>query len=411
MQTNRAMQIAKWIVALVIVAIVGALLGWYYFLRTSTQDTAALAEARGFDSGIPAFVGSTGSTDQNIARSLQVGTSTVNAAVARSSGGANMWQVSDMPIAGSGFVGSSTLAYVARSTGYVFSVDPKTRTSTRLTNTLRPKVYEALLGAGGHVIERTVDESGAVVTFIGQVATSSASAENALLGTEIEGVGAVATNAAVDLFVYLQGGRDGVSGFLSGWTAAKQKRIFQNPLTNWRISMLADGRVVLAQKPADGIPGYAYLVGGTGALQLLASGAGLTVLPHASSTALLVGNSSGEGAYSLFALASATSAPRLLNVATIADKCVWAPGKVLIAYCAVPGSIASKTFLDEWYRGASRTMDTWVRIDATTGSTTPLLPATGPSFDVKDPIIDDTGSYLAFTNASDNTLWLVTIPQ
>lgn len=405
-------RIARWVVGLIIVAVVGALLGWYYFLRSTADQTASLAASRGLQDGAPAFTGTTGSTNANIVQSMQA---QGNAGFAASStfSTKDVWEVSSTPIAGASFSATGALIYVERSTGYVFSADPATHSIVRLTNTLRPKVYQAFIASQGRIIERTIAADGSVVNFIGQIAAPSAtSSESSLLGTNLEGqVESFAVNAAGGAYVYaLAQPRGGIVGITSNWSGTKQQRVFTSPLTGWNMWYLSDGRIVLSQKAADGVAGYAYEVGKNGSFSQIAQGLGLTVLPRASSTALLIGTSAGNGALALTALASAKTAPTALAIATPADKCAWAPGTSLVAYCAVPGGNVSGTFLDDWYRGAVHTSDSWWKIDVLSGSSTPLS-IIGPSHDVLGPVIDPTGTHIAYENASDGTLWLLTIPN
>jgi hypothetical protein len=416
MNSTTAWRLARWIVAFLIVAIVGALLGWYTFLRGSTNATNAVATARGLGANVPAFSGTTGSTQQNIAATVQ-GESAPSANASSTYSGKHLWEVSNTPVAGADFNGTTTLQYVAQATGYVFTADPKSHGVVRLTNTLRPKVYDAYVAPGGYVVERSIESTGEVTAFVARVASSTATStvDGALSGTYLNGhIDALAVNPATHMLLYtLQQGDGSAYGMLSDWSTTKQKRLFETPLTQWRLWYLPDGSIVVAQKPADGYEGYAYRVDGkTGAFAPLVSGEGLTVLPRASSTAMLFGTSSG-GVLALFAQASAKSSASALPLTTVADKCVWAPGTALVAYCAVPSSVVSNTFLDDWYRGTLHTTDTWWTVNALTGSSTPLFATTSsdPQLDVKNPVIDPTGSYIAFENASDGTLWLLTLPH
>ncbi len=115
---------------------------------------------------------------------------------------------------------------------------------------------------------------------------------------------------------------------------------------------------------------------------------------------------------SLYAQVDAKASATLLSVHTIADKCVWAPGKELIAYCAVPQSAPSGNFLDNWYKGTTHTVDSWWRIDASGGSAQ-LVYSPDPSLllDVEKPTIDGGGNYLAFRNARDGSFWVLRLKK
>ena len=160
---------------------------------------------------------------------------------------------------------------------------------------------------------------------------------------------------------------------------------------------------------------------------------GLTFLPNASSTALIYGTSE-RGSLSLFARTREDATAVSIPIKTVADKCVWSTEtptaaqstttpkissksapivKPLIAYCAVPQFVTSNTFLNDWYKGAIHTSDSWWRVDVSSGTVELLLSpsATNQSIDVKNPIMDASGKYISFMNTTDNTLWLLRISK
>jgi hypothetical protein len=288
----------------------------------------------------------------------------------------------------------------------------------RLTDTLRPKTYEALFAANGSVIERSLDGTGTIITFAGSLSTSTPSAASSSLetlsGVDLaQGIGAVAVDPVSRTIFYTIDGPSGGSLLSSDWTGAKEKHLFSSSIEDWRIFAPGDGSVDLVQAPEDGIEGYAYQLQKSGALTLLAQGPGLTILPRASSTALLFGESR-NGALSLFAQLSGNAAPTLLPVQTIADKCAWLPGQSPIAYCGVPQAITSQQFLDDWYKGVVHTSDQVWKIDASLATSTLLYSPqtdTGLSLDIEDPSVDPTGNYIAFINAADQSLWVLRINQ
>ena len=66
--------------------------------------------------------------------------------------------------------------------------------------------------------------------------------------------------------------------------------------------------------------------------------------------------------------------------------------------------------MEEWYRGALHTSDAWWKIDVSAGTAQTLYtPDSGTSFDAEHPVIDESGGYIAFTNAADKSLWMLRI--
>jgi hypothetical protein len=195
------------------------------------------------------------------------------------------------------------------------------------------------------------------------------------------------------------------------WNSSKRTTLFSSSIAGWRPLLLSDGTMLLAESPADDIPGYLYSLTANGGLVPRVRGIrGLTVLPDPSSSLILYGSSSG-GTLTLFA--QSTSTPQEINLATVADKCVWLPGKSTIVYCAVPTSQTPPQFLNNWYRGVIHTSDDWWKIDISNGTQQRIYSPSvdGVSLDVANPTIDATGNYIAFTNATDQSLWVVHVAQ
>jgi hypothetical protein len=410
MNTNSAL--LRYVLIGIIVLVLAAFGGWYFFLKTAESTTNTDSAARGYGSIAPSFEGSTGSTYENAASTL------ASSGITPATSTSRLWQVSAVPVAGFGWTSDpiAKLSFVERSSGYVFEADLPTRAVTRLTDTLRPKTYEAIFAAKGSVLERSLDDSGAIITFAGVLATttqaSATSSPEVLAGLDLSSdIRSIAVDPASRTVFYMIDSSSGAALLSSDWTGAKEKHLFSSSIEDWRIFPLGNANVDLSQAAEDGVEGYAYQLQKDGSLALLAQGPGLTILPRASSAALLFGESSG-GALSLFSQSSASSAPVELSIRTVADKCAWMPGQSPIAYCGVPDDVASQQFLDDWYKGEIHTSDQIWQVDAATGTTTLVYsPASdaGVPLDIEDPSVDPSGNYVAFTNAADKSLWVLRI--
>src|ERR1700739_4998183 len=100
---------------LLIVVVLGALFGWYYFLGTRNAQTNAQNTGAGYGVAAPTFEGSAGSTYENTV-------STLGEPVQTSSSTSQLWEVSAVPVAGFGWQqgAAPSLYFVERSSGYVF---------------------------------------------------------------------------------------------------------------------------------------------------------------------------------------------------------------------------------------------------------------------------------------------------
>lgn len=400
------------LIALVVVSL-GALTGWYLFLRGKTQSSTSSDTARGFGTSAPSFAGALGSAYQNIVSNVFGGG---GGAASTTSSVKELWQVNKTPVAGAGFVrtpGGISLWFVERSTGYVFAADPKTGSIERLTNTLMPKVYEAAFAPDGAVLERSVDASGNILTFSGALSASSTpGTPQELTGAQLpKNIRSISFSPNGNDVFYLLNDSGATIGVQAARDGTKTKRLFSSSVASWAVQWIPDGRIVLTESPADGVVGYAYDVRAGNKQKIIGGLPGLIVTPRASSTALLYSTADDSG-ISLFAVTAATSTGSALPVRTVAEKCVWSPQAQLVAYCAVPENTPAAEYVSQWYRGEVHTRDSWWRIDVSAG-TARVLYASGAEAapDVDDPLIDPSGHYLAFLNRADASLWMLRIPQ
>lgn len=388
-----AIKFALWGMAVVIL---GALAGWYFFLRSQTGATAVQDTARGFDTGSSAPFGET------------AGPAAENSSASRTSQPSQLWRIAPSPSAGMGFATTTTglrVRYVERATGYVFDADPTSGKVSRVVGALTPKIYEAHVASRDRIVERSLD-LGAVTTFAGRLGGATSTA---LSGTSLPaGIEAFSPDPTSDNIVYTTPEGRGVSVVVSAWDGTKQKRLVSLPIAGWRLLWLADGRIILAQKAADSLLGYAYVLKNGELRSLTAPALGLTVLPQSGSGALLFGSSSGLG-ITLYVRPSGDASAVRLPIATIPEKCVWSadPG---IAYCAVSQSPLPAQFLNAWYRGEVHTSDAWWRVDARSGQAELVFTPSGSAqLDVINPTIDTGGQYIAFMNNVDLSPWLLRI--
>jgi len=411
----RAAKILRYVLVASTVATLLALLSWYFFLQSQENALLATDIARGVGIAPPSFGGLFGSTYENITAN----TSNFEAGASASSTAAmpRLWQITKTPVAGAGFmpstaISSSTIRFVERGTGYVLEADPKSGEFARITNTLVPRVYEALIGANGAIILRGVNEAGFITTSAG-LATSTMATSKApvalTLSTLPQNIQSIALSPGGENIVYLRREEDGGSSVVqSTWKGAGSKQLASLGISGWHIRWLSDERIFLIQNPAEGAANNVYELKKNGALSRFLSGAnGLTILPRANSSAYL----SSVAGFILSARTNA-NASTVLPIRTIADKCVWSPKEEFVAYCAVPQVLPENGALAGRLRGEMHTSDTWWRADVNAGSAELLYaPSNTLQIDSENPSIDAGGEYISFMNTRDKSLWLLRIAE
>lgn len=395
--------------------LVVGLVGWYFFLRGQQADIAGLDAARGFDIAVPSFTGTRSSTSENI----EGGPSAEMLLTTQGKGRPpRLWRVSTSPVAGAGFlIGSTTLRYVERSTGHIYDVEPGFGLVMRRTNTLVPKVYEASVAGDGSIAMRTLEETGAPMTLIGVLGTTTAEGfvrfESTNLGAGVLALAPSPTRPEMLLLAARAGGAELVRSSSKDEAPVRLLSLF---LTSLEPLWLSDGRIFLSERPASGIAGSAYEVLSGALVPLIRNVPGLSILPRASSGALLYSSDDGVR-LRLFVRAAAGASTSELSLQTTAKKCVWKPSvgtttAQLSAYCASPQSATAARFTDAWVRGSAHTADSWFTIDLGAAKAEKFFtPESTVAIDVENPMMDARGEYIAFMNARDKSLWVLRIKE
>lgn len=403
-----ATRILEYLAAALVVAVLGGLAGWYVFVQREIKKTNETDAARGFmqtpNFGTPASGFGSDSLPEN----------TVTPGESGGTLAPRLWRVSQNPVAGMEFASSTdNLLFVERANGNVLRADPFTSQITRLTNTLMPRIYEALFSREGAVVLRGLSENGTATTFAGTVAAGpSTSTPRALLGAYLaQGIRDVAVHpSALTMAVLMDEPSGGASVITHDWKASGAKKLYTSSLAQWQL-MWAGERLLITQSASDGIPGYAFEIRAGQITPVVENVPGLLVNAHPESQAILY-SSAAQGAPLLYGRENANAQPKALPIRTLAEKCVWTPFKAPIAYCAVPRSVPAQHYLRDWYLGRVRTTDTWWKVDVLAGTAEELYtPDARFAIDVENPVMDDSGGYIAFMNAADKSLWMLRITE
>src|SRR3989344_2887548 len=418
----------QWVGITLLVAIASGLLGWFIFISKKQGEVDMTIEGRGFTTGIPTG-GEVGSMRENFVTFFTDSFSDYRTDEETSANGTStpeeprFWQVSQIP--GTGLASlvkiasgtpSTVLRFVERPSGNVFEVPAGGGSPPRLTNTLIPRVYEALwLDADSLVIRHADDDGITMLTFVADIQSASSSEDvgelvGAYLEDDIRAVATHPTGKEPALF-YLATNAQGTFGIRAKGNGTDPKRLWSSPLRGWRLSWLTDATVVLSQNAAQGLAGSAYTLSlKDGSLSLLAGNeSGLIVTKHPTENAFAYSTSVRVKTRLFVRIGSETTE---LPIATFAEKCVWGAGAKLLLYCAVPDSFPDIDLPDAWYRGETSFNDRWYVVDAAAGSAEEMLgrqETKGARVDVVDPVLDADGERIFFTDGKTGTLWVVRI--
>lgn len=304
------------------------------------------------------------------------------------------------------------LRYVARATGNIYQTLAEKISEKKFSQTIIPKVYEALIGNNGEsVVMRYLKENGKTIeTFVGnlpkEVLGEEPKENNDVRGFFLpEDVQDMSLSTDATSLLYLFNVGDSAIGTTLELATNKKVQIFESAFTEWLSSYPNLTTINLTTKPTFSIPGYMYTVDPNKNLtKVLGDINGLTTLTSPNNKLVLYADN--NLILSLYHTDTKTS--ELLGVRTMPEKCVWSKASDAV-YCAVPKSTTLGQYPDVWYQGEVSFSDQIWKVDTTTGSATSIIdPATvkgGEEIDGIKLMLDNSENYLFFVNKKDSFLW------
>lgn len=409
------------ITALSGVIIVGALLGWYVYLKGKGTDLSLVQKGRGLGETLASSF-PVGSAYQNVTNAIGGIFGGPSAASSTTPGAAKaptVWQFASAPTAGMGFFTSASssigVRFVDRASGNIFDAELEKGSVVRRSNTLVPKISYAVV-APQYTIMQTEGSAG-VETYLGTIkaATTTSNIETApgtlstiTLPRTILAITVDESVAKGSLF-YLLPYNGGIAGMLMKGASEKSERIWTFPITGW-LAAWSNGHITLVQKPSGNAQGSAYRLSLSGSLSPIVSNvSGLFLREHPKNNGFLYSSVSGKEIPKLVGQIG-KNAPINLPFATLADKCAWDPSSDSVIYCGVPQSLPDNTVLpDAWYRGEVHFSDAIWRMDIMSGAVHLVYDPSrdNQQLDILDPQVSADGSFLIFTDAATQTGWSV----
>jgi hypothetical protein len=403
---------------------------WYFLMgpvtapqsKTSTTTNAL----GGFQPlGRPSQTGQSSNTASTGGNGSESPTNTA----AQSSSLATLRLLSSTPVGG---YGASTTAkttivrWVDRGRGNVYEVSYDSTTVTTLSNTVVPRIYNSswnknLTAFVASIFPNNDSPWAAVYTQLTpQSSTTDATQQVtpfALRGKKLPSnlIGYAISPKKDKLFMLTNDGGAGI-GYVSNLDGSGVTRIFSTPVTQVNIDWPSDNIISITTKGSASLEGYAYFVNPkTGSwTRILGPIPGLsTSVSHDGKYMLWSGAGKDgtivTGLYSIEKKASSDS-----SIMTLADKCAWGNLYTTIVYCAVPSSVTSGTYPDDWYTGKVSDVDNIWQIDAATGVTTQLsslISKADRSINAFNLGLDPKDSYLLFMNKNDLSLWSISLDK
>lgn len=198
-------------------------------------------------------------------------------------------------------------------------------------------------------------------------------------------------------------GLDLVTADASGKNA---RTIFHTPLVNTHIQWVTADEIVFTTTPSSMAEGHAYIYRpSSGAFtKILGPFYGLMVRFSPDGTHALFSHVERGGKnLTLFSYDARTGRSIDLGIATLPEKCAWAGADAL--YCAVPRTVATEQWPDQYLRGENASLDKIVRITLKDTNITTIFDE--GAYDMQDIFLTSDENILGFVDRRDGTLWRV----
>jgi hypothetical protein len=320
------------------------------------------------------------------------------------------------------------IRYLERGVGHIFETNLSTMKESRISNTTRLKIYEAVWGENGKsVIIRYLDDKDGETIRSFLIKLGDTPTQEEIPGesapqtqnTETNGmflpenIKNVTVSGDSKKIFYLLNTGDVALGTIYNLETEKTAQIFRSAFTEWLPQWPNKNMITLTTKPSSEVPGIVYsLDTKTERMTKVLGGIkGLTTLTSPDGEKVLY-SESVRGGITLNLYNTKNHSSQTLPFTTLPEKCVWGNVNTNIIYCAVPTVIQNGAYPDEWYQGfVSFSDDIWT-IDVETLTTKLLVSPTKEAreeIDAVNLLLDPNERYLFFTNKKDLSLWGIRI--
>ncbi|MDB4991946.1 MAG: hypothetical protein JWL75_191 [Parcubacteria group bacterium] len=296
--------------------------------------------------------------------------------------------------------------FIDRASGNVYAYVVHARTLTRISNKTLPGIQQASWTPDGTRAYAQFLATSGGSEQINTYALNATGGDGYLLENGLSEAQVVGSSTLFTLF----SGSTGSVGTLSRADGSDSHTLFSSLLS--AIIVHPTNRDLFAtNRPSSAIDGYAFQINrATGGFsRILGAFPGLSILPNISGSSLVY-SFTDSGTYNLRVYDVATHSSTALPVATLSEKCVWAPNGLSI-YCAVPTNL-SGNLPDDWYQGAVTFTDRIWKIDLTQRVATLILDPNQVgkvNVDAVNLTLDSSEGVLIFTDKHTGALYSYTL--
>jgi len=316
-----------------------------------------------------------------------------------SSGG--LQQLTTRPVAGFGFVGTSTtlLRYAERGTGHIYELDIASGAERRVSGTTIPQVVDVAFSPNGAGVALISEDGQSRTVLVGT--TSPDRTTNANYVTLPNNVFDVAFNSNTTLH-YAAAEGAGTAGYAYDITTRDPLRLFSLPLKDVR--MVWGDTPYLYNSPTRHFQGSLYR-----SEDLTAVTSGEYGFVANMNERYVFASRIEDEQYVSYAQHRHTGERTLLPLTFVPEKCTSVASNPDILWCASPIEGQDRNYIEDWYKGVIWSEDVLWRVNIPTGGAqlvSNLFDEAGRLIDVGQMRINETGTIALFGNVVDNTLWM-----
>ncbi|MFA5022775.1 MAG: hypothetical protein WC385_02050 [Candidatus Paceibacterota bacterium] len=306
---------------------------------------------------------------------------------------------------------SERVLFIDRSSGNFYEITPQNDLS-RLTNETLNDIRELHWGrdkTGRRVIMRFA-QSGQLITlsslFKNTASTSFETLTSKIISTTLS---AIAVSPDGTRLFILEPTTTGATGYLSDWDGKNKKKIVSLPYADWQIAWPSPNIISLVTTPSALDLGYLYFLNpNTGSLTKTLKGInGLTANVSPDGQKMIFSRNL-LGQFGLYSYDLTTKKTGTLGLNTLPEKCLWADNVSL--YCAIPRSIPSGRYPDDWYQGKIAFADDIWKIDLKQQKTVLAISPKDP-YDLVNLVVAPKRGWLYAINKPDNSIQSFRLPS
>ena len=344
-------------------------------------------------------------------------------------------ELSKTPVGGmaaSTTASSTIIRWIDRGVGRVYQAYSDNTVIDELSNTTIPRVYSTYWNHNttSFILQSVAEDSDKVTSFYATLfpVTQLSATSSGAASTPFELRGSSLPSATLAVAISPKGDRvftlennalnnpqktnviDMTStGYISQFNGTKKSQVLSTPLSRLNIEWPEENTLAITTKGSAGSAGFLYFVNPKDGLfnKILGNIGGLSTLTSKDASRVLYTASTDTGIKSsLYNVKTGSSQDMIFN--TMPEKCVWSTLQKNILYCAVPSTIPSATYPDDWYKGSVSFSDSIWEVDTTTGDAhqiVNLLKVAGTTIDATNLVLDPQENYLYFINNKNLTLW------